>query len=65
MDDLTDCKYPKFYSTAVPQVCYDEDCILLHNDLLTDEHHHYGCECSDCLLFYWRLKIGPSTEWRN
>lgn len=39
-----------------PLGCDWEDCPELHNDLPSGELHHYGCECSDCLLFYWKLK---------
>ena len=33
-----------------------EDCEELHNEGPVAEHHHYGCECQDCMRHYWSLK---------
>lgn len=33
-----------------------ENCEELHNEGPEAEHHHYGCECNDCMRYYWSLK---------
>lgn len=38
-----------------------ENCEELHNELplwMEQEGiaHHYGCECNECMRFYWYLK---------
>lgn len=40
-------------------LCTDPDhCAKEHTDIetMTDEMHHYGCDCSCCLEFYRSLK---------
>ena len=40
-------------------ICHDpENCTKDHNpeDPDTGEYHHYGCECGNCMYFYWQLK---------
>lgn len=40
-----------------PKRCEDPDnCQELHTDTEDEWPHHYGCECQDCMVYYWRLK---------
>ena len=39
--------------------CHDpENCNELHNEQpwMDENPHHYGCECEQCMMFYWHLK---------
>jgi len=38
-----------------PIVDTDEECSEEHNPLPGYEDHHYGCECSGCVEWYWLL----------
>lgn len=48
----------EFEATGPTVLCPDlEQCDDLHTDTETDgTPHHYGCECGDCIYYYWRLK---------
>ena len=51
---LTEDAFP---SDSKPLVCENGDmCEELHNEENPDgTFHHYGCECSHCQLYYWKL----------
>lgn len=34
----------------------EQECMKEHNPLPGYEDHHYGCECSGCVQWYWLLK---------
>lgn len=55
-------KYPMPQYIPHIDICQDpENCTKDHNDgaylaWAGKELHHCGCECSDCMQFYWSLK---------
>lgn len=49
------------YLPVILQCSDPENCGLDHNEIDhwetdIDQRHHYGCECQDCMLFYY-LKL--------
>jgi len=59
--DVGKCIKPFIYKTRYNEWglrCDDEtgDCPEMVNETDGMEVHHYGCECRDCMMFYWSLK---------
>ena len=55
------CTKPTIYQTRYGEYvlrCDDEsgDCPEMVNESATTEVHHNGCECRDCVAFYYSLK---------